>query len=117
MERYIHIIVNSSIKMSQGKAMVQACHAVSSVTERMIKSQSERWGHYTRHGSGKIIHRASEEQMRQLIDLYGYNNQLWCQVVLDAGRNQVEAGTLTAIAFLPLALDETPTIIKEFKLY
>lgn len=116
-EHRLHIIVNGSLKMSPGKVMAQVAHASSRVTERMIKSARQEWEAYTRSGSAKIVHRATEEELQQLLDIYRTHSTIWCEPIYDAGRNQVDAGSLTAIGFRPLRESDVPSLIKSLKLF
>lgn len=112
----MYIVVNSSVKMSVGKKVAQSCHVASQVTERMLRTAKQEWEEYKAGGTTKIACKATEEELRKFIELYGQNDRIWCEFVCDAGRTQVEPGTLTAIAFRPLREDETPAILKSLSL-
>ena len=82
----------------------------------MLRSAKQEWEEYKAGGTTKIVCKAKEEELRNLIELYSQNDRLWCEFICDAGRTQVEPGTLTAIAFRPLREDETPAILKGLSL-
>lgn len=118
-ELRMYIVLNSSVKMSPGKAVAQAGHVVQMVTERMLNENPSKWLKYSTSGvHPKIALKADQETMDSLVETY--SNRLrdpWCCHVIDVGRTQVAAGTLTALAFCPLTEDEVPDIIKRLKLY
>lgn len=112
----MYIVVNASVKMSNGKRMAQVGHVVSQVTERMLKTARLEWEEYKAGGTTKIVCKATEEELRKFIELYSQTDKLWCEFVCDAGRTQVEPGTLTALAFRPIREEEAPACIRELKL-
>lgn len=62
-ERRMYIVVNASVKMSNGKRMAQVGHVVSQVTERMLKTARLEWEEYKAGGTTKIVCKATEEEL------------------------------------------------------
>ena len=117
-ELRMYIVINASARMKKGKIAAQACHAVQAVMEHMIRHHPSDWQRYHNNGMHpKVVLKAQEEQMQELEQLYQRRNaKVWCASVHDAGRTQVPANTLTALAFCPLTNDEKPDILKHLKL-
>jgi len=107
----MYILVNTDLKMGVGKKCSQVGHAVQAVTERLLLTDKALLKKYKR-GQTKIVLKATEKQMRQLIDEF----PKCVQYVLDAGHTQVEPGSLTAMAFFPILDNNKPDLLKELKL-
>jgi PTH2 family peptidyl-tRNA hydrolase len=108
----MYILVNTSLKMSAGKKCAQVGHAVQAVVEKLQIINKDLLKRYNRGGQAKIVLKATEEQMKQLIDEY----PMRAHYVLDAGHTQVEPGSLTAMAFYPMTDDLKPKVLTELKL-
>lgn len=113
MEEYrMYIIVNSDAKMGKGKIASQVGHAVMAVTEIMVKEYPQIWRSYAEYVHPKICLKANSELMHEIFNTYDWINhsdkQVWCRGIKDAGRTQVEPGTLTAIAFCPMKKSTMP---------
>ena len=113
----IYIVINNSVQMSKGKIVSQACHAMAMMTETMLKRYPTEWERYKRYGQAKIVLKAPEELMSNLIKRYSDpTERVFCHSVRDAGLTQVESGTLTSLIFCPLRKEEIPNEIKFLKL-
>lgn len=108
----MYILVNSDLKMGNGKKISQACHACLAITEVLCTEKRDLFRRYKASGQAKIALKATEAQMLELINTYG--NQV--KYVHDAGRTQVAANSLTAMAFYPMLASEAPDIVKTLKL-
>ncbi|CAH6420143.1 Peptidyl-tRNA hydrolase 2 [uncultured virus] len=93
----MYIVVNNSVKMDKGKIAAQVGHAVMMATEYMIQIDDHLYRKYKQGGMTKIVLKADKETID---DLEARFTNIF--VVRDAGRTQIAAGTLTAIAFLPM---------------
>lgn len=85
-------IVNSSIKMSKGKTAAQVSHAISEIVFSYYRQPLTQWFN---DGSMKIILTAPQEQM---IECHAKAKELGRSIIYDAGRTEVEKGTLTCVA-------------------
>ena len=115
-EYRMYIIVNSDAKMSKGKIASQVGHAVMAVTEIMVKEYPQLWRNYVDNGiHPKICLKACSELMYEICHNYDWvdhpNRQAWCRGIKDAGRTQVEPGTLTALAFCPMKKSTMPRLL------
>lgn len=90
------IVLNASLEMSPGKAAAQAAHAAIGAFERARREDVARW-----HEAGvtKIVLKISDTAL--LLDLASKVKGLPHYLVADAGRTEVEPGSLTALAIGP----------------
>lgn len=115
---YMYILVNDDLKMGKGKIAGQVGHVVGLLTEEIIRKSYEfdkgipdcysRYMMWKATGYAKVILKASEEQILQLI------NEPESMYIRDAGRTQIAPDSLTVLGFYPNAnLKEK---FKDFKL-
>jgi len=112
----MYLIINSNLNMSKGKIASQVAHCTGEITERIIRSAYEsnkppdyystymKW----KNGCAKIVLKAPEEKLKELMKLDH------CIPIFDAGKTQIEAGSLTCIGFYPST--ELGEILKDLKL-
>lgn len=121
-ECVMYILVNSDLKMKAGKIGAQCAHSACEVVKKLesFTSYPPYYRHWLHNGQPKIVLKCDESTMKQIIGTYSYCPSLpddkWCFHTLDAGRTQVEAGSLTTIAFRPMARESTPEFINKLKL-
>lgn len=94
-ELRMYIVVNNDIGMGKGKIASQVGHAVMLVVEYLIKHEPDSYQKYKASGMPKIVLKADAEMMQSLTA-----KSRW--IVHDAGRTQIELGTLTTIGFPPM---------------
>ena len=117
-ELRMYILLNSSVKMKPGKAVAQAGHGVSEMTEYLIKHNVEVWKKYKKNNHPKISLKCPEDQLLRIYDKYKDRGQrVWCLNVEDAGRTQVPEGTVTALIFNPMCKVDIPEEMDSLKLY
>ena len=91
----MYVVVNGSLKMGKGKIVAQAGHAVAAVTEYLVSQDPALLRAYKMAGQPIIVLEAKQEDMAAL-------EALRIGVAIhDAGRTQVDPGSLTALAFVP----------------
>lgn len=112
----MYLIINNDLGMQKGKIASQIGHCVCEIVERIIRSGYEstkipeyyntymRW----KNGCAKIVLKAPEEKLKELMKLDH------CVSIYDAGRTQVESGSLTCIGFYPST--ELGEVLKDLKL-
>ena len=95
----MYILLNMDLKMGKGKMCGQCGHAVAEWIRRLERKPSPEYQKWLEQGEPKIVLKANEATLRKFClsypDLtYG---------VHDAGKTQIAAGSLTAVAFPPLS--------------
>jgi len=113
-----YLIINDDLKMSKGKIASQCAHAILNVHRFMLstKTRNESWEF---NGEKIVALKASGVVIRQLLEEYGEpipNSRLNVFPVYDAGRTEVEAGSLTVLATTPITNDIKPDILNMLKL-
>jgi len=96
------ILVRKDLKMSQGKIAAQSSHASSECTLRSDKSNLENW---RKSGMKKIILRVESLDELLKIKEEANKNNLTTSLIKDAGRTELEPGTITCLGIGP-DLDE-----------
>ena len=107
-ELRMYIVVNADAGMRAGKIGSQVGHAVMMITEQLIYNNKELLHKYKRDHMAKIILKADAKTIEEL-------SKKTTAVVYDLGRTQVESGTLTAIAFMPMYESERDVSYPELK--
>jgi len=114
-----YLIINDDLKMSKGKIASQSAHAILNV-HRFMLSTNTRIEAWESNGEKIVALKASSEVIRQLLAEYGdpiaKKNKLNVFPIYDAGRTEVEAGSLTVLATTPITDDIKPEILKMLKL-
>ena len=115
------ILVRRDLQMGRGKAAAQAAHASCEAVFRILEGGSERWRRWLeewrREGQAKIVLRVEslDELTRLLAE--AERRSLPTSLVRDAGRTQLEPGTVTAGAIGPAPAEEIDRITGHLKLY
>lgn len=118
-ERYVmYIFVNSDLKMSNGKICSQVGHVVQHITEEIIRAGYEMnpvpsfYKDYVKwkknYGCAKIILKATTTQLKELLE---YKDS---RAIIDEGKTQVEANSLTVVGFFPSK--DMAEIVRDYKL-
>jgi len=115
----MYIVINNNLSMGKGKIVAQACHVACQVTRILHGTNNEKYDNWLRAGEAKIVLKATEKEINELIDKYdnsktSENNR--CVYIHDAGFTQIPAGSLTAIAFFPIQKKDAPKEISKLKL-
>lgn len=106
------IILREDINMSRGKEIAQACHASLGAYK---KADSDKVSQWESEGSKKIVVLAGE---RNLEDLYSklQTMDITTYMVKDAGKTELEPGTLTALGVGPGKESEIDSVTAELEL-
>ncbi|MEM4928613.1 MAG: peptidyl-tRNA hydrolase Pth2, partial [Acidilobaceae archaeon] len=105
----------------KGKAAAQAAHASVEVVVEILKSGKKEWKEWLEgwlsQGQTKVVLRVSSE--RELLEVYekAKAEGLPVSIVRDAGRTQLEPGTLTAVAIGPAPTHLVDEITGHLKLF
>jgi PTH2 family peptidyl-tRNA hydrolase len=107
------IVLNASLKMGKGKSAVQAAHASLDAFEKTPASARNEW---LGAGMEKVVLKVASE--KELVGLFekAKRKKLPCSLIRDAGRTQIPAGSITAIAIGPAEEEEIDEITGDLKL-
>ena len=91
----MYFVVNSDLikQMGTGKIAAQVAHAAIAVHNQMPKNNAH-YHKWKREGQPKIVLKAPEKTLLELIDLYH-----GCCPINDAGLTRVDSGSLTVVGF------------------
>ncbi len=107
------IVVNEALKLPRGKLSAQVAHAsVSSLLVSKPKEQQE----WLKAGMPKVV--LSAENKEELLSIYQSANSanLPAQIIKDAGKTVVSAGTITCVGIGPAQEVEINKITGHLKL-
>ncbi len=114
MESKLALVVRADLGMGRGKIAAQAAHAA--VAAALATLPSPEFRAWLADGQPKVVLRANgEEQLLAIADQAAAAG-LAVQVVRDAGRTQVDAGTVTCCAIGPAAGSRVDAITGELQL-
>ena len=118
-EMTAYIIVNESLGMSKGKIASQSAHGILAMN-RFLLANGINHSKWLSNGEKIVVVKASNDLINQLLDEYDEkipsSNTFNLFPIHDAGRTEVESGSLTVLASTPITDDKKPDIIKQLKL-
>jgi PTH2 family peptidyl-tRNA hydrolase len=95
------IILRSDLKMSCGKAAVQASHAAVSALEKARKEKPS-WRHgWLEEGQRKITLKVSSKEEILAIEKKAKGNHLPTALISDMGLTELQPGTITSLGIGP----------------
>lgn len=116
-ESTMYILVNKDLKMRPGKSSSQTAHVGQQVTHKILTDTSKKYYQeymkWYNSGSKKIVLSVTYAEIIKIIE--ETKDKYPCVVINDAGRTQVEPGSLTAIGFYPN--DELTDLMRPYKLF
>ena len=95
MDPVMYILVNSDLNMGKGKIAAQVGHVVQAIVEELCTKNNSTYREWKNSGSAKIVLKASRDEIEKHISLPNARH------VIDEGRTQIPAGSLTVLGFLP----------------
>lgn len=113
------LVVRTDLKMGSGKIASQCAHAAISLYDTALKSgNSAVLHHWLSHGQPKIVLRVDKDCENSLKKLYenAKNTGLNACLVHDAGRTQIENGSMTVLGIGPNLSDDVDKITSNLKL-
>lgn len=116
-ELVMYIILNKDLHMSTGKAAAQAGHVVVNYMEALYNGtqdsheQLAAHQHWLSNSQPKIVLQAHQNQMQKLLQLSGAYH------IIDEGRTEIPADSLTAICFKPMPRSAAPKELRRLQLY
>lgn len=120
----VYYVVNTSLKMSSGKIAAQCCHVNTEIVLLMERQSKipQIYREWRNTGETTIVLRANEEEFKQIFNEFANvktNSTFQPPIMVyqkDAGRTQVEPGTITVLGFTPMYKDAVPECLKKLKL-
>jgi PTH2 family peptidyl-tRNA hydrolase len=109
------IVVRADLGMSAGKVAAQAAHAA--VAAALATRRTRAFRAWTRAGQPKVVLRADSESELAEVTVQAHRARLPVQVICDAGRTQVAAGTPTCCAVGPAPDYEVDAVTGGLRLY
>lgn len=115
----VYIFVNEELNMSKGKIASQVGHAILEMHRFLINNNIDH-SKWTNSGEKIVTLKISKQLINSI--LIEYNDKLIKSntfnifPIYDAGRTEVEPGSLTVIASTPITDDKKPDFIKKLKL-
>lgn len=106
------VVINSSVEMSKGKMMAQACHASLKAYEKAEESARKNWKN---EGEKKIMLKSGSKTLDQIFK-ESRRNSLPVSIVKDAGLTELEPGTKTAVGIGPAESGKIDNITGELEL-
>uniref|UniRef100_A0A1B6BZ53 peptidyl-tRNA hydrolase n=1 Tax=Clastoptera arizonana TaxID=38151 RepID=A0A1B6BZ53_9HEMI len=95
------LIIRSNVNMGKGKLCAQIGHAAVSCYEKALKKEPAIINAWEKENEPKMVLRiTSEKELYDLLD-QAYNKDLVYCVIRDAGRTQLDEGTVTAAGIGP----------------
>ncbi len=100
--RYKQVIVfRSDLKLSKGKASVQAGHAAVSAAEEARKRHREWWDEWIWEGQRKIAVKVKSEKELLALEEQSQELGLPCALIVDRGLTEIPPNTTTCLGIGP----------------
>ena len=120
----IYYVVNTSLKMSAGKVAAQCCHVNTEIVLLMERQSKlpQIYREWRNTGETTIVLRANDEEFTAIFNEFNgmRTDSSFARPIMlyqtDAGRTQVEPGTITVLGFTPMHKDSAPESLKKLKL-
>lgn len=114
-ELAMYIFVNTDLNMGKGKIAGQVGHVVQNIVTDALSNKhfvdkQYRYLEWSSSLNAKIILKATHEQLLELQKIQE------SYTVRDAGRTQIEPGSLTVVGFFPNYKSQMYEITKDYKL-
>jgi PTH2 family peptidyl-tRNA hydrolase len=111
-----YIVARKDLKLSHGKLAAQASHASVNAFRNVQKHGDKEWiRDWDKDGHTKVVLKVSDAvALHDLIEQLPSN---FVSVIVDAGRTEIEAGTMTCIGIGPIPADQVEHALSDLKLY
>ena len=109
------IVVRADLGMGRGKAAAQVAHAAVAAT--LTAAGSPRLRAWVADGQPKVVLRVDSEDELDEVVARAVAHRLAVETVADAGRTQLEPGTLTCAAIGPADDDAFEPVTGDLRLY
>ncbi|KAF4523634.1 hypothetical protein B566_EDAN010143 [Ephemera danica] len=110
------IIVRTDLSMKKGKIAAQCCHAAVGCFRLARKKQPRILSHWEGAGEPKVVLKCSNEEEMLSLETAAKSLGLLSVLIRDAGRTQVEAGSITALGIGPAEQHLLDEVVGHLKL-
>ncbi|MBI4014905.1 MAG: peptidyl-tRNA hydrolase [Candidatus Aenigmarchaeota archaeon] len=107
------IVIRADLKMGKGKIAAQAAHASYSATKKADKKVLVSWENA---GQKKVVLKVNSEEALLDVEKKCKAKKILCALIMDAGRTQLEPGTVTALGIGPDKEEKIDEITGELSL-
>ena len=118
-EPAVYVIVNESLQMSKGKIAAQTAHGILKMNRFLIANNINH-DNWLKTGEKIVVLKASKQIIDEIMSSYNeyipVGNVLNMFPIFDAGRTQVEPGSLTVIVTNPINADKKTKLLDNLKL-
>ncbi len=113
----LYVVINNDLSMGKGKIAAQVGHVIEDIIEELVRAEMsttkkksflDDYKTWKVTGRTKIVLKGSQQELQELCKLDE------ARYVRDAGKTQIEAGSLTAVGFFPSKTKKE--LLKNFKL-
>lgn len=113
----LYVVINNDLNMGKGKIAAQVGHVVETIIEELVRAEMssskkksflDDYQSWKYNGRAKIVLKGTTQELQELCMIDG------ARYVRDAGKTQIEAGSLTAVGFFPSRTKKE--LLKNFKL-
>ena len=109
------IVVRQDLKMGKGKIAAQCCHAAIEAFLKTQKKSPELAEAWLSQGMPKVVVKANSE--KEIVEIFESAKRIIPSALIrDAGRTQVEPGSITALGLGPWNESELDKITGKLKL-
>lgn len=112
MEYKMVILVRKDLKMSKGKIAAQVAHAA---VGRVMSGVTTDLTNWYNEGQKKVVLGVDSQTELEFFCSRANDEGIACVVIRDAGRTEVEPGTMTCASFGPFKSDSEKDIFTELK--
>ncbi|KAJ3998473.1 peptidyl-tRNA hydrolase PTH2-domain-containing protein [Lentinula boryana] len=95
------LVVRTDLKMTAGKISAQCGHATLACYKVLVKENPKLVRHWERTGQAKIALKGTSEEQLLELEAIAKSLNLCARSIVDAGRTQIEPGTMTVLAIGP----------------
>ncbi|WP_218943469.1 aminoacyl-tRNA hydrolase [Exilibacterium tricleocarpae] len=107
------IVVNNSLKLPKGKLAAQVAHAA---VASLLRTESDLSNQWLREGMPKVVLKVDDEQALLALRERAAAAGVSAELIRDAGRTVVAAGTITCLGLGPAATETLTALTAEYKL-
>jgi PTH2 family peptidyl-tRNA hydrolase len=116
--RYKQVIVyRSDLRLSKGKAAVQAGHAAVSAAEEARKHHRQWWENWMAEGQRKIAVKVKTEKDLLVLEKEAKESGLPCALIIDRGLTEIPPNTITCLAIGPAPAEKADKLTRQLPLF